>query len=358
MPGILAPVGVSYIVTRGVLAANQGAMTLWSGSVEHRMAPAARPSRFDTISFMSDYGTADEFVGVVKSVIHSIAANTAVIDITHEIPPYDTKAASWTLARSVQYLCPGVVLAIVDPGVGTARRAVAIEVGEGQSYLIGPDNGLLAPAVGMVGGATAAVELTNTEYQIEAPGPTFAGRDIFAPAAAHLCAGVPFHDLGESLDVTSLTPGLIPLPREEDGSLAGEILWVDRYGNCQLNIDPDQIAGWGDRIQLRWEGLRPGVRTVQRARTFDDIRPGQVGLVVDSYGLLAVSVAQGSAADHLGVAAGDEITLATPDAGPSDQETGAYETTSERDSDVTDTHDRARSENTRAVPIALTRRPQ
>ena len=114
------------------------------------------PPTLDTISFLSDYGTSDEFVGVVKSVIRSIAPHTTVVDITHEIRPYDLKGGALTLARSVQYLCPGVVLAVVDPGVGTARRAVAIEVGDGQSYLVGPDNGLLASAVGMVGGATAA----------------------------------------------------------------------------------------------------------------------------------------------------------------------------------------------------------
>jgi S-adenosyl-L-methionine hydrolase (adenosine-forming) len=326
-------------------------MMVGSGSVKPRMASAARTPRFDTISFMSDYGTADEFVGVVKSVIRSIAPETSVIDITHEIPPYDTKAGSWTLARSVQYLCPGVVLAIVDPGVGTARRAVAIEVGEGQSYLIGPDNGLLAPAVGMVGGATAAIELTNPEYHLEASGPTFAGRDIFAPAAAHLCAGLPLEELGDSVHVAGLTPGLIPLPREEEGSLIGEVLWVDRYGNCQLNVDPDQIAGWGDRVQLRWEGLRPGVRTVQRARTFDDIGSGKVGLIVDSYGLLAVSVGQGSAAELLGVGAGDEITLATIDA----ESPGHAGATQEQ---ADETVDGGQSTSSQAVPVALTRRSQ
>lgn len=287
------------------------------------MAPRMA-QRFGTISFMSDYGTSDEFVGVVKSVIRSIAADVVVVDITHDVPPYDAKAGSLTLARSAQYLCPGVVLAIVDPGVGTDRRAVAIEVGDGQSYLIGPDNGLLAPAVAMVGGATAAVELTNPEYQLEAPGPTFAGRDVFAPAAAHLCSGVPLERLGGSVAVDSLTPGLVPLSREEDGALVGEVLWVDRYGNCQVNIDPEEIADWDDdRVQLRWSGPRSGVRTARRVHAFDDLRRGQVGLVVDSYGLLAVAVARGSAADLLGLNAGDEITLAPPDDEPVEDEPSA-----------------------------------
>jgi S-adenosyl-L-methionine hydrolase (adenosine-forming) len=265
--------------------------------------------RFDTISFLSDYGTSDEFVGVVKSVVRAIEPGATVIDITHDVPPYDVKAGSLALARSVQYLCPGVVLAVVDPGVGTDRRAVAIEVGDGQSYLVGPDNGLLGSAVGMVGGATAAVELTNPEYQLAAPGPSFAGRDIFAPAAAHLCAGVPLAELGDPVDPALLLPGLVPLPLEEDGALIGEVLWVDRFGNCQLNVDPDEVDAWGDRIQLRWVRPKEGSRTATRVRVYDDLATGQVGLAVDSYGLLAVVVARGSAADTLGLAAGDEIHL-------------------------------------------------
>lgn len=273
------------------------------------------PAQLDTISFLSDYGTTDEFVGVVKSVIRSIAPHATVVDITHEVPPYDVKAGALTLARSVQYLCPGVVLAVVDPGVGTNRRGVAVEVGDGQSYLIGPDNGLLAPAVGLVGGATAAVELTNPDYQLVAPGATFDGRDVFAPAAAHLCAGVPLAELGDPLDPATLIPGMVSLPREEDGTLVGEVYWVDRYGNCQLNIGPEEIDGWGDRIQVRWGGPRPGMRTAQRAASFEGIAKGQVGLIVDSYGLLAVAVAEGSAAELLGLGRGDEVILAPPDDG-------------------------------------------
>jgi S-adenosyl-L-methionine hydrolase (adenosine-forming) len=278
--------------------------------------------RFDTISFLSDYGTGDEFVGVVKSVIRSIAPHATVVDITHGIRPYDLKGGALTLARSVQYLCPGVVLAVVDPGVGTDRRAVAIEVGDGQSYLVGPDNGLLASAVGMVGGATAAVELTAADYQLPAPGPTFAGRDVFGPAAAHLCAGVPLDALGPRLDPADLVPGIVPLPREEGGTIVGEILWVDRYGNCQLNVDPEAVEGWGDRVQLRWTRPHEGVRTAVRASTYGDLAPNQVGLVVDSYGLLAVSVPQASAAEVLGVAAGDELSLVPLDDGPEEASTG------------------------------------
>jgi S-adenosyl-L-methionine hydrolase (adenosine-forming) len=267
-------------------------------------------ARFDTITFLSDYGTRDEFVGVVKSVIRSIVPEVTVVDLTHDIQPYDVRAGSLALGRAAQYLCPGVVLAVVDPGVGTERRAVAVEVGGGQSYLVGPDNGLLAPAVAMSGGATAAVELTNPDYQLPAPGPTFAGRDIFAPAAAHLCAGVPLAALGPAIDPLALLPGLMPITREEDGGLLiAEVLWVDHYGNCQLNVDPDEVAHLGARIQLRWGD---DVRTAERAPTYQGIAPGQVGLVLDSYGMLSVCLGKRPAATELAMPVGTEVTLSAP----------------------------------------------
>ena len=265
--------------------------------------------RFDTITFLSDYGTRDEFVGVVKSVIRSIAPAVTVIDLTHDVPPYDVRAGSLTLGRAAQYLCPGVVLAVVDPGVGTERRGIAVEVGGGQSYLVGPDNGLLASAVAMSGGATAAVALTNPTYQLTAAGPTFAGRDIFAPAAAHLCVGVPLGDLGPSIDPLSLLPGLLPLPRDEDGTIVAEVLWVDHYGNCQLNVDPDAVGDLGPRVQLRWGEQ---VRAAERAATYQGISPGHVGLVVDSYGMLSVCLGRRSAAEELAMPVGTEVTLAAP----------------------------------------------
>src|SRR3954468_21754154 len=185
--------------------------------------------RFDTISFLSDYGLADEFVGVCKAVIRRIAPETAVIDICHDIAPHDVRAGSLALARSAQYLPAGVVLGVVDPGVGGERRGVAVGGAGGESCFVGPDNGLLASAVAMTGGAGRAVALTNTEYQLPAPGPTFAGRDIFAPAAAYLCAGVDLTELGEAIDPLTLLPGMLPLTQDEDGKVVGEVLWVDRF---------------------------------------------------------------------------------------------------------------------------------
>ena len=124
----------------------------------------------------------------------------------------------------------------------------------------------------MCGGATAVVELTNPEYQLAAPGPTFAGRDVFAPAAAHLCLGVPLDELGRRVDPVTLLPGLLPLTRDEDGALVAEVLWVDRYGNCQLNVDPDEVAHFGARVQLRWGD---DVRTADRAPPTRASRPGR-----------------------------------------------------------------------------------
>ncbi len=262
---------------------------------------------FDTVWFLSDYGLDDEFVGVVKAVIRAVAPSTTVIDITHGIPAHDVRAGSLALARSTQYLSPGVVLAVVDPGVGSDRRAVAVEVGdEERAVLVGPDNGLLAPAAAMAGGARRVVELTNAEYHLPAPGPTFAGRDVFGPVAAHLCAGVEIDQLGDPVDPLSLLPGVVPLSRQEDGTVVGEVLWVDRFGNAQLNVDPDDLAGMDDHLSLR---IGDRTRTAVRVSTFSELRPGQVGLVVDSYGLIAVVLQKRSAAQELRLAAGDGVTL-------------------------------------------------
>ena len=263
-------------------------------------------SGFDTVSFLSDYGTADEFVGVCHSVIRSIAPQVRVIDVTHQIPRHDVRAGGLALARSAQYLAPGVVVAVVDPGVGTDRRAVAIEVGGGSSILVGPDNGLLAPAVALVGGATAAAVLDQTEYHLPAPGPTFDGRDLFSPVAAHLCNGAPLGAVGSVVDVATLLPSVIPVSESGPDGIIGEVLWVDHFGNGQLNIDPAELDEWGTRLRLEIDG---DVRVIDRVRSFADIPSGGLGLLVDSYGMLSIAVDRGSAADELGLAGGVEITL-------------------------------------------------
>lgn len=181
--------------------------------------------RYDTVSLITDFGTIDESAGVVRSVLRSIAPHMAVVDITHGVPAFDVRAGSLTLLRAAQYLAAGVVVGGVDPGGGTARRLIAVEVGGGQSVLVGPDNGLLAPAVSLCGGAGRVVELTNLEYQLPAAGgPTFAARDILAPAAAHLGNGVDLAEFGPEVDPFSLLPGVVPLTQVADGILKAEVL--------------------------------------------------------------------------------------------------------------------------------------
>ena len=270
--------------------------------------------RYETFSFLSDYGLEDEFVGVVHSVLRSIAPHAAIIDVTHGVPAFDVRAGALTLARSAQYLCNGVVLAIVDPGVATDRRAIAVEVGNGDSVMVGPDNGLLAPAVAMVGGATRAVSLTDSAYQLPTPGFTFAGRDVFAPAAAHIANGADLTDLGEEVEVASLIPGVMPVATLEADRIHAEVLWSDRYGNVQLNVDPaelDQLVGVDETVEIR---IGERVRTAQRVTAFDEVPPGGLGLIIDSYGLAALVAARSSAAVDLNVAAGDAIALAGSDA--------------------------------------------
>lgn len=262
------------------------------------------PSRYNTVSFLSDFGTRDEFVGVVHSVLHSIAPQADVIDITHGIPAHDVRAGSLALARSVEYLCPGIVLAVVDPGVGTERKRIAVEVGEGESVLIGPDNGLLAPAVAMVGGPKRVVELTNLDFQLNGPSTTFDGRDVFAPAAAHLVNGVDITELGEVIDPNGLVPALIPVSYLDGETLHTEVLWIDQYGNIQLNIGPEDLPQ--DKLQIQIDNQ---IHSVDRVTAFEQISEGGLGFIVNSTGLVEIASFRSSAANELRASIGDSIQI-------------------------------------------------
>ncbi len=273
--------------------------------------------RYQTVSFLSDFGHADEFVGVVHSVIRSIAPHAGIVDITHGIAAHDVRAGGQALARSVEYLNPGVVVAVVDPGVGTARRAVAVEVGHGSSVLVGPDNGLLGPAVALVGGATRAVEITNPEYRLASPGgATFDGRDVFAPAAGHLCNGLALDALGPEIDPAGLVSATVPLAQFDGATVSAQVLWVDRFGNCQLNLAPADIESLGSVVELEVGGE---VRIAERAVAYDAIPARRAGLVVDSSGLISIALRRSDAAHELSLAAGAEVKLRAP----SDADRGA-----------------------------------
>jgi S-adenosyl-L-methionine hydrolase (adenosine-forming) len=267
------------------------------------------------VSFLSDYGHTDEFVGVCKSVMLSLAPDLQIVDITHDLPVHDVRAGALTLVRAAQYLPDGgIVLAVVDPGVGTDRRLVAVEVEQG--ILLGPDNGLLAPAVAILGGAQRVVSLTSTEHQLPAPGPTFAGRDILAPAAAHLAAGVDPSELGDEVDAAGLVPGLVSLPRhDEGGAIYGEVWWIDRFGNCQLNIDPDELGAHGAEPGGTLEVLfGDQVRSVRWVHTYADAKPSELVLLVDSYGLASLALDRGSAAAECKLEPASAVTLVPPGA--------------------------------------------
>jgi len=281
--------------------------------------------RYDTVTLLTDYGNTDEFVGVMKAVVRDIAPHVTTIDLTHEVPPYDVRAGALTLVRSVGYLPEGVVVAVVDPGVGTGRRPLAIEVAEGAGVFVGPDNGLLAPAVALLGGAQRAVVLDNPDYRLEALGPTFDGRDVFAPAAAHLCNGVDLSEFGELADPASLMPAAVPLPNTEgEGVITGQVLWIDHFGNCQLNIGPEELdVLTGNDTAVRVTPLDGTPRVASRVTTFSELGVGAVGLVTDAYGMLALVCDRRSAAVELGLGPGDDIALELITDGQSSRAPGA-----------------------------------
>lgn len=270
--------------------------------------------RFETISFLSDYGLADEFAGVCSAVIRDLAPHVSVVNLTHSIPAFDVRAGALALARSVAYLPEGVILAVVDPGVGTDRKAIAVEVADGAGIFVAPDNGLIAPAVAIAGGAERAFQITNQEIILSGAGGTFDGRDVFAPAAAQLCNGVPIEELGPELDPSLLMPSAIPLPREENDTVIAEVLWVDHFGNCQLNVGPEDLpVGWGPVISLTLpDPAEPGVtvvRSAQLATSFGGIGGG-IGLIVDSLGMYAICLDRRSAAGELVLDVGDQVVIA------------------------------------------------
>jgi S-adenosyl-L-methionine hydrolase (adenosine-forming) len=261
------------------------------------------------ILFLSDYGLADEFVGVCHAVMARLAPEVRVIDLVHEIPPHDVPRGASVLAVAAEYAPKDAVyLAIVDPGVGTARRPVVVQAGA--ALLVGPDNGLLSRASRVLGGARRAFEITSPEVMLERVSPTFHGRDVFAPAAARLAQGLPPERVGPEVDPAGLEGVEVPGVRIEQGHVHCKVFGVDRFGNVQLSARPPDLreAGLdGDRIQVRVEGRG---HVFSLGRTFGDVGVGEGVVIVDSAGYLAVGVNQGSAAEHLGVAGGDHVVLA------------------------------------------------
>ena len=277
------------------------------GALPLNLASVALP-----VSFLSDFGHLDEFVGVVHGVIYRLSPGSSIIDVTHGISAGDVRAGALALTRAIQYLPPGVVLAVVDPGVGTARRAIAAETEFG--FFVGPDNGLLSPAVAMMGGAHSIVSIENPEVMIPGPGATFQARDVFAPAAGLLASGeAKLTELGPEVDPASVMPLMLPLPKVEFNMVVGEAWWVDVYGNVETNVGPEDLT---------LIGARPGEPLVVRVgltdheatwvNTFGDVGDRDLAVHVDSAGLMALAVRGGRADEELNAISGMAITFSLP----------------------------------------------
>ena len=262
------------------------------------------------ITFLSDYGLADDFVGVCHAVIAGICPQARVIDLTHGIPRHGVRAGALVLQATLPYVPVGVHLAVVDPGVGGDRRAVALACVDGRR-LIGPDNGLLSLAAAGAGGVIEAVEIGRSRLALQPVSATFHGRDIFAPVAAWLAAGAPLADAGERCDPDTLVGLELPRPRRgADGVLIAHAMYVDRFGNVALNVGRDDLSrsgSIGDGVELV-----PGSGAARQARlvgTFADVGPGELLVYEDSYRRLAVAVNGGDAAARLDLREDDEVRI-------------------------------------------------
>jgi S-adenosylmethionine hydrolase len=280
-------------------------------------APASPP----VIGFLTDFGP-DAAPPICKGVILSIAPDARIVDISHNVRKYAIREGAYLLWSTLPWLPVGVHLAVVDPGVGTERRPIAIRTGRGD-VLVGPDNGLLLRPADALGGTVEARLLENRDLMLRETSSTFHGRDVFAPVAAHLAAGPPFTSVGPVVDVADLVQLRFPEPRVTDDGLEVVVLYVDSFGNIRLSIEPSAFAArLGDPTGRDFEvdfgepEGRPRVPAlgarVERApwrRTFGEVPAGRPLLYADSSGLVAFGHSQGDAARRLGVAAGDRVVI-------------------------------------------------
>jgi S-adenosylmethionine hydrolase len=261
------------------------------------------------ITFLSDYGYEDEFAGVCRAVIAQIVPGAPLIDLTHGIPRQDVRQGAIALANALPACPPGVHLAVVDPGVGSDRRAVAVEADEGR-FLVGPDNGLLSRALDRLGGPRGAVEVSRSPFRLEPVSATFHGRDLFAPVAAHLSLGARLEEAGEPIDPGSLAGLDLPAPRIGLDEVVATALHTDGYGNVTLNLDASALADGplrpGELLEVR---APDGRFEALWARTFADASPGEVLLFEDSSGAMALAISGGSAAGLLDLEPDREVRL-------------------------------------------------
>ncbi|MGH8793448.1 MAG: SAM hydrolase/SAM-dependent halogenase family protein [Stackebrandtia sp.] len=255
---------------------------------------------FQVLSFTTDYGLSDGFVAACHGVAATRAPRLRVIDVSHDVPPGDVRRGATIMAQTLPYLPRGVHVGVVDPGVGTSRRPVAVEAVDG--VLVGPDNGLLLWAAAALGGARRAVALSNADLHRHPTSHTFHGRDVFTPAAAALASGTPFSDAGDPVAVADLTRLPEPAVEADEDGVRAEVLGVDRFGNVQLAAD-------GAALDPLGEDLEVAGRAAVRGDMFAAAAPGELVVLVDSAGKVAVAVNNGSAAETLGLRAGDRVAI-------------------------------------------------
>jgi S-adenosylmethionine hydrolase len=261
------------------------------------------------VTLLTDYGRADDFVGVCHGVMRSIEPDLRIIDITHGINRYAVREGALVLRNTLPFMPVGVHMAVVDPQVGTERRAIALRTADGRT-LVGPDNGLLSLAWERCGGVELVVDVTRSPHRLEPVSATFHGRDIFAPVAAHLAAGAQLADAGDPLDPDALALVELPQPRHEDGALVAHALVLDRFGNVALNVDHEQLAGSGLTLGGALEIEIGGERYLAKyAQTFADLTVGELLVYEDSYRTLAVAINRGDAAATLGLRPDAEVRL-------------------------------------------------
>lgn len=261
------------------------------------------------IVFLTDFGLQDDFVGTCHGVMARIAPDVRVIDLTHGIPPQAVVQGALVLRNTLPFMPEGVHLAVVDPGVGGSRRAVALRTADGRTF-VGPDNGLLMLAADEVG-VESAHELTDERYRLPAVSRTFHARDIFSPAAAHLAIGVPIADLGPAIDLSTLVRVDVPEPSLGRTQVSATVVGVDRFGNVATNLRREHLESFGvatgDRVEIRltFDGYYATV-----AGTFADAAAGELIVYEDSYGLVTLAISQGNAARLTGAGVGDELRIA------------------------------------------------
>ena len=261
------------------------------------------------ITFLTDYGLDDHFVGVCHGVIARICPDARVIDLTHGIARHDVRAGALALAAAVSFCPVGVHLAVVDPEVGGRRRGVALGTADGSRF-VGPDNGILMAAAERCGGVVESVEISRSPFRLEPVSATFHGRDVFAPVAAHLAAGAELAAAGTPHDPATLIVLELPTSRTEEGVIVAHAVYVDRFGNVGLNVSHESLgeAGLklGHRVRLECYGES---HEAQFARTFADVAPGELLVYEDAERRLAIALSSGDAATELGVRAGDELRV-------------------------------------------------